>query len=194
MSIAKRGRDKFFKYKRYIIFLAQLYGLLPLRIRKKFFEFHMMTKGLVGILLRYALLKSIAVQCGDNVLIQPGVYILQPENITIFDNVSIHPMGYIDATGGISIGSDVSIAHGATIMSTTHKYEDASIPIKDQGIELMQTIIKDNVWIGAKATILAGIIIESGSVVAANSVVTKNVSRNAIVGGMPAQTIKFRQE
>jgi acetyltransferase-like isoleucine patch superfamily enzyme len=101
-------------------------------------------------------------------------------------------MCYVDATGGIAIGNDVSIAHGTSIMSTTHKYENIDIPIKDQGFNSSKTVIRNNVWIGAKATILSGILIESGSIVAANAVVTKDIAKNTVVGGVPAKIIKER--
>jgi acetyltransferase-like isoleucine patch superfamily enzyme len=187
-----RGRYKFDKFKKYILFLSKFYGIFSLSTRIKLLEFHRMTKGIKGIALRYALLKSIAIECGDNVSIHPGVYLLKPDKIIIGDNVSIHPMCYIDSTGGISIGSDVSIAHGTTIMSTTHGYEDISEPIKDQEIHEKRTVIADNIWIGAKATILAGINISEGSIVAAGAVVTSNIEKNKIVGGVPAKVIKDR--
>ncbi len=187
-----RGRYKFDKYKKYVILLSEFYGVFPLTIRIKLFEFHRMTKGVKGIALRYALLKSIALECGDNVSIHPGVYLLKPDRITIGDNVSIHPMCYIDSTGEIIIGSDVSIAHGTTIMSTTHGYKNISESIKDQEIEEKRTVIADNVWIGAKATILAGVNILEGSIVAAGAVVTSNIEKNKIVGGVPAKIIKDR--
>lgn len=53
-------------------------------------------------------------------------------------------------------------------------------------------IIEDNVWIGAKATILGGNTVESGSVVGAGSVVTKNVPSDSIVVGAPARKVKDR--
>ena len=192
MAMNVRGRDKFYNFKKFIILLSKFYGIFPLSIRNKLFEFHRMTKGIKGIVLRYAQLKSIALECGDNISIHPGVYLLKPDKIIIGDNVSIHPMCYIDSTGEVIIGSDVSIAHGATIMSTTHGYKDPCEPIKDQKIEKRRTIIADNVWIGAKATVLAGINILEGSIVAAGAVVTSNVEKNKIVGGVPARIIKDR--
>lgn len=151
-----------------------------------------MSRGNKGLVIRYILLKTIAKDCGDNVSIHPSVYLLNPQNIHIGNNVSIHPMCYLDATGGIYIDRDVSIAHGVTIMSTTHTYDDLAIPIKDQPFEVLQTTIEENVWIGAKATILAGIKIGSGSIVGANCVVTKLVPPDVIVAGVPAKIIKKR--
>ena len=192
MITSMRGRDKFAKFKRLILILSRLFGLLPLSSRKKLLEHYRMTNGYKGVLLRYALLKSIAIKCGDNVLIQSGVYLLCPENLLILNNVSIHPMCYIDATGCIEIGNDVSIAHGTTIMSSTHIFNNPNIPIKDQGIQNEPTIIKNNVWIGAKVTILSGIVIESGSIIAANSVITKDVPENTIMAGIAARSIRQR--
>lgn len=193
MSEKTRGRDKFYKYKKYIILLSKFLGVMPLRIRLKIFEHFRMTKGIKGIVIRYALLKSITINCGDNVSIQSGVYILNPEKISFGNNVSVHPMCYLDASGEIIIGNDVSIAHGVTVMSTEHNFVDINKPIKDQGITLQKTNINDNVWIGAKATILAGNKVGTGSIIAANAVVTKDVPDYTIVGGIPARTIKTRK-
>lgn len=187
-----RGRDKFNKYKTIIVIICRFYSLFPQKAQRILFEHYRMTKGLKGLLLRYALLKTLAVSCGSNVSIHPGVYILSPERLSIGENVSIHPMCYIDATGGMDVGSDVSIAHGVTVMSTSHSYEIIDVPIKDQVVVTEATRICDNVWIGAKATILSGIKIGMGSVVAAGAVVTKDVTTKTIVAGVPARIIKER--
>lgn len=143
-------------------------------------------------MIRYALLKSIARKCGDNVSIHPDCYIFHLENIAFGNNVSIHPMCYIDGIGGITIGNDVSIAHGATILSSSHQYGDIHIPIKDQGMFYKETIIENNVWIGAKCSILYGTTVAEGSIVAANSLVNKSYQPFSIIGGVPAKTIKSR--
>ncbi|QBP43095.1 acyltransferase [Paenisporosarcina antarctica] len=149
-------------------------------------------KGNKGLLIRYIFLKTITKECGDNVSIHPNVYLYKLKNLSIGSNVSIHPMCYIDSTGRIDIGNDVSIAHGVTIMSTTHQYGDENILIKDQPVDLLYTKIEDNVWIGAKATILGGVEVSTGSIVAAGAVVIKDVPIRAIVGGVPAKIIKYR--
>ena len=150
------------------------------------------TLGYKGLVLRYALLKTIAKSCGDNVSIHPDVYLFSVSQMVFGNNVSIHPMCYIDASGEIDIGNDVSIAHATTILSTTHTFDNLDVPIKDQQIEKRKTVIEDNVWIGAKATILCGNVICSGSVVAAGAVVTHDVSANTIVAGVPARVIGER--
>lgn len=189
----KRGRDQFKKFKPLINFLIGIMRIFPHNFRKKMFELFRMKKGKSGLLIRYILLKSLAEKVGDNVFIAPGSYLLNVEYLRIGNNVSIHPMCYIEARGGIEIGDNVSIAHGVTIMSETHIYDRVDIPIKDQGMYYENTIIDSDVWIGAKATILCGIKIYRGSIVAAGAVVTKNVDSYSIVAGVPARLIKKRQ-
>lgn len=190
--MAGRGRDKFAKVKGILKIMSFFYSLFPLKIRKKLFEHYRGTKGLKGIAIRYALLKTIAKKCGENVSIQPDCYIFYPENLEIGDNVSIHPMCYFFAQGGISIGNDVSIAHGVTIMTTNHQFDRTDIPIKDQPLAFGEVIIHDDVWIGAKATILYGRTIGKGSIIGAASVVTKDIKENTINVGVPAKAVKER--
>ncbi|MEG1090309.1 MAG: acyltransferase [Acinetobacter sp.] len=174
----------------------KFYRVLPLKTRKKLFEKHRNLGGKLGLGLRYALLKSIAKKCGDNVSIYQNVFVSNPESLTIGDNVSIQPMTYIecgvDKTLGLIIKNDVSIAHGVTVMSTSHTYKRHDLPIKDQEVETRQTMICSDVWIGAKATILAGITVASGCVIGANAVVTKDTETNKVFVGVPARAIKER--
>lgn len=175
------GRSKFENFKPFINFFVIAFKIFPLAFRKKLFISARNVNGNKGIALRYILLKSINKNVGDNVSIQPGCYIFSLENLIIGNNVSIHPMCYIDATGGIKIGSNVSIAHGTTILSTSHSFADISHPIKYQEILKAKTIIEDNVWVGAKATILYGVTVHSGSVIGATSFINKDVNHNTIL-------------
>ncbi|WP_276538599.1 acyltransferase [Dehalobacterium formicoaceticum] len=187
-----RGRDKFKRAKFIINCLVKICDIMPYVIRTKLFGHYCMSNGYKGIVIRYVLLKTLAKRCGDNVAIYQNTYLLAPRGLVVGNNVSIHPMCYIDATGGIDIGNDVSIAHGTTILSSTHLFDSIEIPIKDQPVDLLSTVIENNVWVGAKATILAGIKIGTGSIVAAGAVVTKDVPAKAVVGGIPAKIIKER--
>lgn len=188
--MSSRGRDKFKKFKPFIITISSIYYLFPKVIRKKIFESYRDVKGITGIVLRYAVLRTIAKKCGDNVAIDAGCHIIWPENLIIGDNVSIKAMCYIDAIGDIVIGSDVSIANMTTIVSASHNFSDPTLPIKDQGLTHKKTIINNNVWIGAKATILYGCVVGPNAIVGANSVVNRDVSSNVVVAGSPAKVIK----
>ena len=189
-----RGREQFAKYRMIINFFVSVSKILPQHVRKKLFEHYRTKKGKSGIVFRYILLKSIAKKCGDNVMVATDVYFKYPENLVLGENISFQPMCYIDAEGGIEIGDDVSIAHSVTILSSNHRFNQLDIAIKDQGMELLKTQIKNNVWIGAKATILAGSLLKSGTVLAANCVLTKKklYEENLILAGIPARMIRKR--
>lgn len=194
--MTERGRDTFARYRGVINAVSALYKLLPLKTRKKLFERHRNTKGKIGLGVRYALLKAIALKCGDNVAIYPGAYLFDIENMVIGNNVSIHPMCYIECgytPGGVRIDDDVSIAHSVTIMGTNHIYDGLSSPIRDKGVTCEPVHIESNVWIGAKVTITAGITVASGCVIGANAVVTKNTEINGVYVGIPAKKKKTRQ-
>ena len=190
--MALRGRDIFDKYKPILLLLSKMVKVLPMKLRIKLFVHYRNKKGLIGIGTRYVLLKSIAKKIGDNVSIHPDCYILFPEKLEIGDNVSIHPMCYIDAVGGLSIGDDVSIAHAVTIMTSSHHFDRHDIPIKDQSYDVAKTEIGDNVWIGAKATILCGNNIGAGAVIGAGAIVTHSVDADTVNAGVPAKVIKER--
>ena len=189
-----KGREKSAKAGKVAAVLAKCYGILPKRTRKWLLEKHRYTTGKRGVIMRCALLKSLGCTIGKNVIIRTGVYIFNPEKITIGDNVSIHPMCYIEGYGGVEIGNDVSIAHGTSVISVNHGYEAVDVPIKFQPVVPGKIVIRDNVWIGAKASLLSGVTIGSGSIVGAGAVVTHDVEENSIVGGVPARMIRKRIE
>lgn len=186
------GRIIFKKYKTLIVILCNIIKILPRSFRIKLFELHRNTSGKIGILIRYIYLKTLAKKCGDNVAVMQNVYFFNIDKLEIGNNVSFHPMCYIDSLGRISIGNNVSIAHGVSLVSFNHGYTDMNIPIKYQEVEKGNIVIEDNVWIGAKATVLCNVKIEEGSIVGANCVVTHNVKKNTIVGGIPNKVIKER--
>lgn len=192
MKRVQNGRQLFDKYKSVICALVYIAKLFPLKFKKSLLVLFRGKKGTVGIVLRYIFLKSILPDMGDNVVVYEDVYLKNPEHMHIGNNVSIHPMSYIEAIGGLRIGDDVSIAHAVTIMTVSHQYQNPEVPIKYQGFDRGEVIIQDNVWIGAKATLLCGVTIEEGSIVGAAALVNKSVSSNSIVGGIPAKFIKKR--
>lgn len=191
-----RGREKFSKARWAIRIFTAFYGMFPLKIRIKLLEYYRNKKGIIGLGIRYALLKTIAQRCGENVSIHADCYLLNPQNLSLGDNVSINPMCYIEcgksAEGGVTIGNNVSIAHGVTIMASSHSFDDTKINIKDQKVSYRSVRIEDDVWVGAKATILSGRVIKKGAIIAAGAVVTKDVESYTIVAGVPARVIKSR--
>ena len=189
----KRGRDKFKRYKWIIKLITGFYSIFPKPVIKKLLVLHRKQTGKLGLVIRYSLLKNIAKHVGDNVSIQPDVYLFNVDKLSLGNNVSIHPLSYIEASGGVTIGNDVSVAHGVTIMSESHVYSDINLPIKDQSLSFQEVKICDNVWIGEKAVVRAGRNIGTGSIIGAGAVVTKDVAPFSIMAGVPATVLKKRK-
>ena len=187
-----RGRDKFNRYKKILFIAVRFLNIFPYKMRVFLFKFIRNLDGNLGLILRYICIKSLAKKCGDNVSIHTNVIILSIKDLELGNNVSIHPFSYIDATGKITIGNDVSIAHASTIMSTEHNYSDKRIPIKDQGVKNIATVVHDNVWIASGVRVLAGSIINSGTIIAAGAIVKNELKGNSIYGGIPAKHLKDR--
>lgn len=159
---------------------------------------------------------------GKNVKIEDGVFlqsvsengILLGDNVTICQNSIIRPSGfyggklgwglvmghhssigaasYIGCSGKIEIGNNVMIGPHCTMIAENHNYTDNSMDMIKQGVTNLGIQVKDNVWIGANVTILDGVVIETGCILAAGAVVTKSTEPNGIYAGIPAKKVKDR--
>ena len=92
--------------------------------------------------------------------------------------------------GPVEIGNDVLLAQNIVLSGQNHGYEDITISIREQKSITGKITIKDRAWIGANAVVVAGVTIGKHSIVAAGSVVTKDVPDFTIVGGNPAKILK----
>lgn len=108
------------------------------------------------------------------------------KNITIGRNVFSNSGCRFQDQGGIKIGDGTLIGHNVVLATLNHDID----PNKRSDIYPRPIDIGKNVWIGANATILPGVTVGDGSIIAAGAVVTKNIPANVIVGGVPAKTIK----
>ncbi len=129
----------------------------------------------------------------DSFLFCTGVIAQKGAGITIGDRTGIGARAFLAGQGGITIGNDVITGPNIQIFSENHNFTDLTQTIKEQGVTKHLTIIGNNCWLGGGVTILAGITIGDGCVVAAGSVVTKSVPPNSIVAGVPAKVIKSRE-
>lgn len=132
-----------------------------------------------------------------------------PENVFNIESVSVGKNTYgrlriisFNDSHKLRIGNFVSMADDITFLLDSDHYLNhvSTFPMKVQVTKELQMeaiskgdiIVDDDVWIGYGATILSGVHIGQGAVVAAGSVVTKDVPPYAIVGGVPAKVIKYR--
>ncbi len=100
----------------------------------------------------------------------------------------------IGAGGGIQIGNHVLIGQSVNLHAENHNFSDPELRVDQQGVTYQGIIIEDDVWIGSKATILDGVRIGKGAVIAAGAVVTKSIPDYAIAMGVPARIVGSRQK
>jgi len=129
---------------------------------------------------------------GQDCVIGRPVYLECPHKIRIGKRVSMAGCVYIGAPEGaaVEIGDDTMIAAFAIISTATHDYHAKEM--RRTGIN-RSVVIGKGCWIGLNAIILPGVTIGDGAVVGAGAVVTKDVEPGAIVVGVPARLMKYRE-
>ncbi|MBA9025655.1 acyltransferase [Peribacillus huizhouensis] len=133
--------------------------------------------------------KMLLDRCGKNVNIEKGASF--SSRVTIGDNSGIGIRASI--LGPCHIGNDVMMGPDCVVYTRNHKFDRIDIPMWKQGFyDEEPVIIGNDVWIGGRVTILPGVKIGNGVIVAANAVVTKSVPNYAVVGGSPARILKMR--
>ena len=151
--------------------------------------------GPLGFSLRYYFHRSFLGRCGTGFRL--GVYsrIQQPQAVFLGNNVGINDRAWLAANshnGEIYIGKDTIIGPNAVLHTGNHLFHSREIPIRKQGHAFEPIHIGDDVWIAANVTILKGVKIGDGAVIAAGSVVTKDVEPMSIVAGVPAKKVGER--
>lgn len=138
-------------------------------------------------ILKKRLLQMFSINIGSSSYLHTPVKFFSRGNIEIGDNSTINPNSYLDNRGLIRIGTNVSIAHNAKIYTAGH---DINSPCFNYKVD--SVVIEDNVVIFSNVLIMPGVKIKKGAVVFPGSVVSKDVEENSVVGGNPANLIKFR--
>ncbi|WP_045471295.1 acyltransferase [Winogradskyella sp. PG-2] len=92
--------------------------------------------------------------------------------------------------GPVNIGNDVRLAQNVVLSGLNHNYAEIDSPIHEQGVSTKPIIIEDESWIGANVVILPGVTIGKHSIVAAASVVTKDIPKYTLAAGNPAKVLK----
>jgi len=114
------------------------------------------------------------------------------DKIVIGNNVGVGEFAYLGGAGGLEIGDECIVGQYLSCHPENHNYENINLSIRHQGVSRKGIKIGKNCWIGSKVTILDGVSIGNGSIIAAGSVVTKSFSENSIIGGVPAKLLKSR--
>ena len=155
---------------------------------------HILTGG--GNYLLRKLVKGAFKGCGSNVHFSPLNSSFSYSSITIGNDVYIGPYAMFRSIKDIIIGNKVIFGPHVYIMGGDHNYREVGQYMFDvkqkRESDDLPVIIEDDTWIGCNVTILKGVTIGRGAIVSAGSVVTKDVPRYAIVGGIPAKVLKCR--
>jgi len=137
--------------------------------------------------LRYTLTLG---HCGRDCDFESDMIIRNPRNVSIGDRCSFSAFVVLDAHDRITVGNDCMFALRVTVSTATHDY--ASTPMNSRTLT-KPVVIGNDVWFGVGATVLPGITIGDGAVIGAHALVTKDVPPRAIVVGVPARVVKYRE-
>jgi acetyltransferase-like isoleucine patch superfamily enzyme len=122
----------------------------------------------------------------ESFLLIPPFYTAGGDEIRIGHNVFVNQNCTFYDLGGLDIADDVMIGPNVSIITTGHPLE----PSQRRSTIGKPIVIERNVWIAAGATIIGGVTVGENAVVAAGSVVTRDVPPNTLVGGNPARVIR----
>ncbi|MHB8201693.1 MAG: sugar O-acetyltransferase [Acidithiobacillus sp.] len=123
----------------------------------------------------------------DSFLLAPPFYTIGGPDISVGRNVFVNQNCTFYDLGGLYIADDVMIGPNVSIITSGHPIDPSQ---RRASVVAKPIVIERNVWIAAGATIIGGVTVGENSVVAAGSVVTKNVPPNTLVGGNPAKIIR----
>lgn len=97
--------------------------------------------------------------------------------------------------GPVNIGNDIRLAQNIVMSGLNHNYEDITMPISDQGVSTAPIIIEDETWLGANCVVLPGVTIGRHCVIAAGSIVNRDIPPFSVAAGNPARVLKqYNQE
>ncbi|MFZ3183196.1 MAG: acyltransferase [Pseudomonas sp.] len=147
---------------------------------------------LLNLLKSFYLRLFMRAEIGRRVIYYPGIWIFTGRNLVVGDDVDFATGVLVTTDGGVYIGKRVLIGYRTQVLSSNHAVPVKPARIFSAGHIKAPVRIEDDVWIGANCTILPGVTVGEGSIVAAGSVVTRDVPPFTYVGGVPAKVIKER--
>ncbi len=164
--------------------LVQLLNIVLFQMRKV-----LLPKSLMRKLYTFRVRRSVG-KCGKDLMVSRLSHGFNT-NVSLGDHVNFNGCRII-GTGRVEIGSYFHSGMDLVLITEDHNWENAeAIPYDHKRVE-KPIVIKDFVWAGHGVTIIGGITIGEGAILAAGSVVVKDVPDMAIVGGNPAKVIKMR--
>lgn len=128
--------------------------------------------------------------CGKKVNIEKGAQFSPRTSLGDYSGIGINAR----INGTCTIGDYVMMGTDVVVITRNHAFERTDIPMMHQGFEQERPVVIGNdVWIGDRAIILAGVHVGDGAIIAAGAVVTHDVPPYSVVAGVPARVIKERK-
>ena len=138
--------------------------------------------------LRMAVYRQLGVRIGAGSIIMRATELQSSSEMVIGNHTVINPHCWLDGRGGLVIGSNVNISSHVILVAGTHDLQDGA---SFDGM-IKPITIEDHVWLCTRCTVLPGVTVGRGAVVAAGAVVTRSVTPHTIVAGVPARKIGER--
>jgi len=142
----------------------------------------------IGRAVRARVLRLAGATLGRESTVHGGTYLSHPAHLTLGFHAMLNRNCYLDLGAPITFGDYAGAGHGATFITTIH----GIVPGMNVGVgmSVKPITVGDRAWIGANATVLPGVTIGHDAIVAAASLVTRNVPPNTLVSGNPARIIR----
>jgi putative colanic acid biosynthesis acetyltransferase WcaF len=138
--------------------------------------------------LRRCLLRIFGARIGRGTVIKPGVRVKYPWLFVVGDHCWIGEDCWIDNMGPVTLGNHVCMSQGAYVCTGNHDWSDPAFGLMVNSIQ-----IRDGAWVGAKTVLAPGVAINECAVVAAGSVITRDVPPFEVHGGNPARFLRRRE-
>ena len=146
----------------------------------------------LGMWVRNFLAQRIFLFFGKDAKVNADVYFGSGVGVKLGNYSSLNSGAWI--SNDTEMGDHVMLGPNVMIISASHNHELLDIPMREQGAPKRKPVkIGNDVWIGARSIILRGVMVGDQAIVAAGSVVTKDVPACSIVGGSPARLIRMRK-
>lgn len=134
------------------------------------------------------LLKTFGAKIGKGIVLKPSVNIKYPWNLKIGENCWIGENVWIDNLDKVIISDNVCLSQGSMLLCGNHDFNKPAFDLLTGEIKL-----KEGVWVGAKSIVCPGVTLEINSVLAVNSVASKNLEKNGVYRGNPAILVSHRK-
>ncbi len=137
---------------------------------------------------RVFLLRRFGASIGARAVIKPGVRVKYPWRLTVGDDCWLGEDCWIDNLDRVTLGSNVCLSQGCYLCTGNHDWSDRAF-----GLILGPITVRDGAWVGAKAVLVPGVVLDECAIAAAGSVVMKNIPAGEIHAGNPAAFVRMRR-